>query len=289
MTEIVHSDAGPVAILSAGVDSGELPGRGDDVTTTLPATPSLLEQIWARFLPARPDDYACAGFHDLDQSLSAEVRGFVADSYPRNHTFTASGERLVPRPKLANRVARLSRNYSTGFRSFIDLSCSKGFFVFHAAMHQGCERAMGIDLDEQCLDACRKLQKQFEGRERVQFEKLTIPELADRIDQFGGPFETAMLVNTYQYLVFGSSIAPRVSYDHREIFHLLRRICSGRLIFHNRLRLADLQDSVQEGLTPECRQAVYEPEAIASAASEYFHVSRLDRWSKRPVWLLDAK
>lgn len=257
--------------------------------TTLPATPGLLQQLWTRFLPARPDDFACTGFRDLDRTLTAEVREFVADSYPRNHTFTASGEQLIPRPKLANRFARLSRNYPTGFRSFIDLSCSKGFFVFHAAAHRGCERAMGIDLDEQCLDVCRKLQNQFDGRERVQFAKLTLPELADRIDEFGGPFETAMLVNTYQYLVFGSSIAPRVSYDHREIFRMLRRICSGRLIFHNRLRLADLQDSVQEGLTPECRQAVYEPDAIANAASESFRVSRLDRWSKRPVWLLDAK
>jgi len=289
MIEIAHSEADPTGILSPHVDLGANSGRGDDVTT-LPATPGLLQQLWTRFLPARPDDFACAGFRDLGRTLSPEVRGFVADSYPRNHTFTASGEQLLPRPKLASRVARLSCHYPSGMRSFIDLSCSKGFFVFHAAAaFRGCERAMGIDLDEQCLDVCRKLQNQFDGRERTQFAKLTLPELAERIDEFGGSFQTAMLVNTYQYLVFGSSVAPRVSHDHREIFRMLRRICSGRLIFHNRLRLADLQDSVQEGLTPECLQAVYEPGAIASAASEYFRVSRLDRWSKRPVWLLDAK
>jgi len=257
--------------------------------TSPQSTPGLLSQLWWRFMPARPEEFACAGFHDLDHRLSAEARSFVADSYPRNHTYTASGNQLVPRPKLANRVARLSRHYPPGFRSFIDLSCSKGFFVFHAALQHECQRALGIDLDQQCLDVCRSLQHEFDKRDRVRFEKLTLPELADRIDEFGGPFETALLVNTYQYLVFGSSVAPRVSHDHAEIFRVLRKICSGRLIFHNRLNLKDLQDSVQTGLTDECRQVVYEPDVIARAASEYFHVSRLDRWSKRPVWLLDAR
>jgi hypothetical protein len=262
---------------------------GSDGVTGKFATPGLLQQLLTRLAPAKPAEYACFGFSGLDLNLSAETRSFVADSYPRNHTYTAQGDQLTPRPKLASRVARLTRRYPDGLSSFIDLSCSKGFFVFHAAMQPGCRRSLGIDLDDRCLDVCRELQQQFTARDRVNFARLTLQELAERIDEFGGPFQTALLVNTYQYLVFGSGVAPRVSSDHREIFRLLRRICSGRLVFHNRLRLNDLQDSVQGGATSGPPETIYEPGVIAEAASEFFKVHRLDCWSKRPVWLLDAR
>jgi hypothetical protein len=36
----------------------------------------------------------------------------------------------------------------------------------------------------------------------------------------------------------------------------------------------------------DCR---FEPQVIYDAASEYFHVKRLKPWSRRPIWLLDAK
>ncbi|HTI51067.1 MAG TPA: hypothetical protein VL475_08950 [Planctomycetaceae bacterium] len=253
------------------------------------AAPGLLRQLWWRFQRVQPSEFACSGFDDLDHSLPADVRSFVENSYPRNHTFVASGNQLLPKRKLVDRVARLSRHYPQPLDSLVDLSCSKGFFVFHAAMQPGCRRVMGVDLDEQCLTACQALNTRFARQSRVNFARLTLPEMAGRIDEFGGPFQVALLVNTYQYLVFGSTVAPAASHDHSEIFRLLRQVCSGRLIFHNRLSFADLQSDPQERARQEGTGCVYEPGPIREAAARFFHVTPLDPWSRRPVWLLDAR
>lgn len=232
--------------------------------------------------------FACTGFDDLEGSIPRDLRAFFADSYPHNHTYTAARGRLVPGRKLADRLAQLTKHYPKPLLSLVDLSCSKGFFVFHAATQPDCERALGIDLNENCVNACGLLNARFERRSRVRFARLTLPELAERIDEFGGPFQTALLVNTYQYLVFGSAVGPPVSHDHREIFELLRRVCSGRLIFHNRLSLADLQSDPQDRASRTDHAVEYEPAAIHAGAAEFFRVNELDSRSRRPIWLLDA-
>lgn len=257
--------------------------------TALETPPSLLKQIWWRLQPVQAAAFTCSGFDDLEHAIPPDVRSFVEDSYPHNHTYTAAGDRLLPKRKLATRMARLTRFYPTPTDSLLDLSCSKGFFVFHAAAQPGCTRALGVDLDDTCLNACRLLNERYSRQSQVAFVRTTIPELAERIDEFGGPFRVALLVNTYQYLVFGSSVAPPVSRDHREIFRLLRQLCSGRLIFHNRLELADLQSEPQFRASHLVRHVRYDRETIFAAASEFFEVRRLDPWSRRPVWLLDAR
>jgi len=251
--------------------------------------PNLWQQIWWRLQPVQAAAFTCPGFDDLEGTIPAEIRSFVEDSYPHNHTYTAAGDHLLPGRKLATRVARLTRYYPSHPESLLDLSCSKGFFVFHAAMQSGCERALGVDLDDSCLNACRLLNSRFAHQSRVNFARATLTELAERIDDFGGPFQVALLVNTYQYLIFGSGVAPPTSRDHGEIFRLLRQVCSGRLVFHNRLQFSDLQSEPQFRASHFVRHCRYDPETIHDAASEYFEVQRLDPWSRRPVWLLDAR
>jgi hypothetical protein len=251
--------------------------------------PGLWSQLAWRFKPVNSEALAVPGFDDLSAKLSADVRTFVSDSYPHNHTYTAQADRLVPHRKLAVRVAGLARYYPAPLTSLLDLSCSKGFFVFHAAAQETCQRALGIDLSDECLETCRLLNARFSGKSRVNFARLTLPELAGRMGESGGPFQTVLLVNTYQYLFFGSSVAPAVGQDHREIFHLLRAVCSGRLVFHNRLSLADLQSDPQERAAQSETGHLYHPQAIRQAAEEFFTVTPLRNWLGRPVWLLDAR
>jgi len=251
--------------------------------------PNLLRQLAWRLAPVRREGLACAGFDGVAANLPAEVQSFVSDSYPHNHTYTPLEDRLMPSPKLAVRVAGLAHYYPRPLESLLDLSCSKGFFVFHAAAQESCQRALGIDLSDECLNACRLLNSRFSRKERVDFARLTLRELAGQIDEFGGPFQTVLLVNTYQYLFFGSSVAPAVGHDHREIFRLLRRVCAGRLVFHNRLALSDLQSEPQERAARAGTGMLYSPEAIRQAAEEFFKVTALRRWLGRPVWLLDAR
>ena len=250
--------------------------------------PSVWTQLTWRLRPVNAEELACRGFNALAASLPPDVQTFVSDSYPHNHTYTALADRLVPNHKLAVRVAGLARYYPVPLTSLLDLSCSKGFFVFHAAAQETCERALGIDLSDECLDICRLLRARFSKKSRVDFARLTLPELAARIGEFGGPFQTVLLLNTYQYLFFGSSVAPPVGQDHREIFRVLRAVCSGRLLFHNRLSLADLQSDPQERAASAGTGALYRPDAIREAAAEFFRVTTLGNWLGRPVWLLDA-
>jgi hypothetical protein len=257
--------------------------------TALFPQPTVWNQLAWRLKPAWPEELACPGFDQIGANLPAEVRTFVSDSYPRNHTYTPVADRLVATRKLAVRVAGLSRHYPTPLTSLLDLSCSKGFFIFHGAARPTCERALGIDLNDECLEACRLLNAGFDRRERVRFERLTLPELSGRIGEFGGPFQTVLLINTYQYLYFGSTVAPAVGHDHSEIFRLLRTVCSGRLVFHNRLSLADLQSDPQERASRTGAGSLYHPEAIRQSAEVFFAVTALRRWLGRPVWLLDAK
>ena len=257
------------------------------MTATFPQ-PTVWSEIAWRLRPVRRERLACRGF-GAAADLSDDVRRFLCDSYPRNHTFALVADRLVPHRKLAVRVAGLSRYYPSPLTSLLDLSCSKGFFVFHAAAQESCERALGVDLSDKCLAVCRRLNNGFARREHVRFERLTLPDLAARIDEFGGPFQTALLVNTYQYLFFGSTVAPAVGQKHREIFHLLRSVCSGRLIFHNRLAPADLQSDARARAARAGTGALYHPEAIREAAREFFRVTALRKWLGHPVWLLDAR
>jgi hypothetical protein len=249
----------------------------------------LWNQLAWRLAPVDCDAVACEGFDQVASRLPEKTHSFVRDSYPHNHTYTALDDRLVPGRKLAVRVAGLARYYPAPLTSLADLSCSKGYFVFHAASQPACERALGADLDDECLNVCRQLNERFARSEQVQFARLTLPELAESIGEFGGPFQTVLLINTYQYLFFGSTVAPPIAQDHRLIFRLLRGVCCGRLIFHNRLRLADLQSNPQERAARAGTGALYHPAAIREAAEEYFHVTTLRKWLGRPVWLLDAK
>jgi SAM-dependent methyltransferase len=250
--------------------------------------PTLWSELAWRFQAVDRESVTCQGFEELASNLPADLREFVSDSYPRNHTYVPQADRLVPNQKLAVRVAGIVRYYPQPLTSLLDLSCSKGFFVYHAAAIESCGRALGIDLSGECLDACRQLQTRFANASRVNFAKLTLPELAERIDEFGGQFQTVLLLNTYQYLFFGSTVAPPVGQDHREIFRLLRKVCSGRVVFHNRLLLADLQSDPQARAAQAGTGALYRPQAIRDAAGEFFKVTELRRWLGRPIWLLDA-
>jgi len=251
--------------------------------------PTLWNELVWRLSPASRRRLACPGFPGVEANVPPGVQTFLGDSYPRNHTYSLLADSLVPSRKLATRVAGLSRHFPEPLTSLLDLSCSKGFFVFHAAAKETCRRALGIDLSDECLKACRQLNTGFIHRERVRFEKLTLAGLAGRIEEFGGPFQTVLLVNTYQYLFFGSTVAPPIAQDHRHIFCLLRRVCSGRLVFHNRLSLADVQSDPRERAAITGTGARYNPEAIRDAATEFFRLTALRRWLGYPVWLLDAK
>ena len=222
-----------------------------------------------------------------DPGLPSDVAGYLVDSYPQNHNYIVRQGRLVPRHKLKVRFEQLADAYPDPLESLLDLSCSKGFFVLDAAGRECCGRTLGVDIDQRELEVCRSVSG-FLGCRESRFENLQLHELADSIDDFGGPFQTVLLVNSYQYLYFGSSRSPDCYRDHETIFGLIRRVCSGRVLFSNRTELGQLQRSCQAEAMKIDHQGDYTEAKILDAAAQHFRVIPHGRIGKWPFWMLDV-
>ena len=104
-------------------------------------------------------------------SLSEAIRTHLADSYPHNHDYRVAGEELKPRWKLMRRWRRMEPLWPESFGSFLDVGCSKGFFVLQAA-RRGAE-ALGIDIHEGDLLACDAVRDHL-GLSAAKFERKTL-------------------------------------------------------------------------------------------------------------------
>lgn len=217
--------------------------------------------------------------------ISQTLMDYAANSYPSNHTFQLKNGRLFPKKKLTKRFKSLSKLYPTTLTSLLDIGCSKGFFVFNAALEKNCERALGIDITTKEIHFCNEV-KNYLQADKARFELMRLDELVKRVTEFGGPFQTVLVVNLYQYLFFGSDQFSGCYLNHDMIFKYLSEICSERIIFNNRVDLADCQNQVwveQAGKDKE----LYTEEHILKAASHYFKVKNHGLYGRYPLWLLE--
>jgi hypothetical protein len=232
-------------------------------------------------------DLVVPGFSRLDE-IPDDQREFWSHSYPRNHNFVLGKSRLIPSRRLAERLRQLTMHYPRSAHSLVDLSCSKGYFVFHARCQMGMERVLGVDIDKHTLDKCQLLNSHFELRQGTTFTEMRLRDLAHQAEAAEVDFDVALLVNSYQYMRLGSALEPAAGESHRELFQMLSKVCRGRLIFHNRLEFSDLQESVQRQARPDATTD-YHPADILAAASEFFQVRRVGGSTLRPILLLDNR
>ncbi len=221
-----------------------------------------------------------------DAGLTADIATYIANSYPHNHNYSVRAGRLVPRDKLRARFDVLNSAYPRPLESLLDLSCSKGYFVLDAAGRATCRRALGVDIDDRELNACRSVSRHVGLQCR--FERAHLHEVAQSISEFGGPFQTVLLINCYQYLYFGSSRSPVGYRDHRRIFELARQVCAERLLFSNRTETGQLQRYCRAEAARLGHSHLYTEAAILDAASQYFNVTRIGTINGLPLWNLDV-
>ena len=217
--------------------------------------------------------------------IDAALLRYVASSYPHNHDYRVRGGRLLPKWKLWRRWRRIRRLYPEPLESLLDLSCCKGFFVLEAAQRPSCERALGIDVHEPDLAVCEALRSGLR-LERARFARLRLHELAERIEEHGGPFQTVLLINTYPYLYFGSDREPAAYPDHERLFELLRRVTGERLIFSNRVALERCPRHVQRRARELGLAEGYSEERLLAAAERHFEVERRGKLGRIPCLLL---
>lgn len=220
--------------------------------------------------------------------LDPAIRSYLADSYPRNHNYRILRGWLVPSWRLFWRYRRIQSLYPSPLTSLVDLSSNKGYFCLHAAQRLHCSRVLGIDVSERDVlvsIAAREHLRQT----NVHLEQRTPSELATSIERFGGPFQTALLINVYHYLFFGSRSDPRHFDSHAEIFRALRTVCDGTLVFSNCTSLEQLPKHLRAIAESQGRAEQYTQERILEAAACFFDVEQHGRLGRRPLWRLIAR
>lgn len=211
----------------------------------------------------------------------------IESGYPSNHCYKIKNNVLIPKYKLAARYKKIHKLLPEKFDSLAEIGCSKGFFVLSAEHFPHCRRGLGIDVDANSIKLCDWVKNQIQNTNAM-FKKMQLHELAARIDEFGGPFQTVLILNTYQYLYFGSDFFPECYLNHDLIFRHLRKICSGRIIFNNRIDLQDCQNVAKIKEANEIQQANYTEQNALAIAANYFTVNRHGSIGKYPLFTLDA-
>lgn len=222
-----------------------------------------------------------------EKNLPQEYLDYARTSYPSNHTYKIRNRELNPLRQLAKRQKAIKKLLPHPLNSLLDIGSSKGFFVFDAVLNPDCERALGIDVNPYDIDFTNIIREHIRAMQ-AQFKLMRLHELADQIDQFGGPFQTVLINNQYQYLYFGSDTFPASYLDHDFIFQNLRRVCSQRVIFNNRLSLHDIQNDQQVEKSGN-KKLAYSEQSIYTAASKYFDVTKHGSLGGYPLWTLDVK
>lgn len=224
-------------------------------------------------------------FNHQDATLT-EYFHYIETAYPSNHSYKIRNKKLIAKRQLFSRFKKIHALLPQPLTSLVDLGSSKGYFVFSASEKASCTRALGIDVNEYDITMGKALGEYMENNV-ARFEKLRLHELAARIDEFGGAFQTVLVINLYQYLYFGSDPFPSSYLSHDEIFKDLRKICNGRIIFNNRVELQDCQNTTcikRAGVA----SAEYSKENIKMAASNYFQVKEHGELGGYPLWTLEA-
>ena len=224
-----------------------------------------------------------------NKRLAPEVVNQIEKSiYPKNHGFYVCGEQLLPASKLASRMHKIQQLYPDKLDSLLDLSCCRGYFILDAAKNKNCQRTLGIDIDSDNIDICLALKKYFSFIDNPpEFKLLTLASLAEKIQDFGGAYQTVLLINTYQYLFFGSALCPGYL-DHEKIFSYLSKVCSHRLIFSNRTELKFCQNKAQVSQAGNIAEQ-YNTAAIRAAAQIYFNITIESKIGRYPLWLLEKR
>lgn len=227
------------------------------------------------------------GTFNSHQSLSGHDLQYAKDAYPSNHTYEISDGKLFPLKQLKQRYKKIESLLPNPLTSLLDTAASKGYFVFNAASKPTCKRSLGIDVNEPDIQFCRRV-KEYLGSHTAQFEVMRLHELAEQVETHGGPFQTVILLNMYQYLFFGSEYYPQRYLDHDAIFAHLRKVCSSRIIFNNRINMADVQinKTMMEGIDYAKH---YTQDKVRAAAEKYFTVTEHGMIGRYPLWVMDVK
>jgi len=217
------------------------------------------------------------------RQLEMEINKCI-EGYPSNHVYCIERGRFCPQRQLAERLKYWEKQYLQPMESMLDIGCCKGGFLFHTALRCPQARLMGIDLANNFIEVCREVADYLNQRQ-ICFRHLSLEELYEQIECFGGAFQNVLLINTYHYLYYGSRREGLAYKDHERIFAMLAGITRDQLLFSSPLEPEDCPSSIAKQAT----RTEYSAKLILAAASQYFDLSCLGKSGHRPVYRMQKR
>jgi len=208
--------------------------------------------------------------------------------YPSNHRYRIHGQRLVPGYQLYRRANVVESLYPQALTSLLDIGCCRGYYVFQGGLRPECRAAVGIDVFEPFIRTARRVQD-YLGIRNVQFHLAGLDQVAQNPAAYGGPFQTIVLIGAYHYLYWGSVRCGQAFLSHREILSRLAGLCTDRVIFSARLRIADLPEGLRRQALGSSAGEDFNAEAFLRTAEDFFQVRQAGYLGNYPAYVLSRQ
>jgi len=208
----------------------------------------------------------------------------------KNHDYIVSRKKLIPHFKLYERLRPVTSLYPKPLKSFIDIGCYRGFYALDAASRPGCNISVGIDVYEPFIHASN-IVRDYLGQKNSSFYMASINMVSTHPEAYGGPFQTVLIIGLYHYLFWGSRLCSDAYGSHYEIFQMLSRICTERLIISGRLEIDQLPRIEKEKAKAKAsgKFAQYNTDYFLRVAREFFEVHQVGSLGKYPLFVMEKK
>src|SRR4051794_27299904 len=147
------------------------------------------------------------------------------------HVYDIADGRAFTTFQMDQRHAIVARYYPATVTSLLDIGCCRGWFVVQAALGPQCERALGIDVIPEFIEAADGGKRLLGLDGKVRYAHAYLDDLERDPAGWGAPFQTLLLINTYHYLFWGSYLSPKHWPDHDYLLRTLASLCTDRMIF----------------------------------------------------------
>jgi len=223
------------------------------------------------------------GLDHEEQEINKSLVG-----YPHNHNYRIYRKRFFPGFQLFERERLVMPQIMAGCRSFLDIGSCKGYYVLKTAAGQDCLTATGIDIYEPFITTSSRVRDHLK-QDKARFFLADLEDVSRCAKDFGGPFQTVLLIGTYQYLFWGSGLSSKAYYSHREILKRLSSICTERVIISARLEVPWLSGGIREKARLMKSRITYTTEDFLKQAGEFFEVKIAGYLGKYPLFVLTKK
>jgi SAM-dependent methyltransferase len=223
---------------------------------------------------------------ELPNSKELELNEAL-DCYPRNHNYTILNKKLYPSFKLYERFRYFDKFVPEDVESFLDIGCSKGFYVLKTAEKKSCKISVGIDLHKPFIDISNKV-NDYLKYDNVKYSLSSVSDVETNLEKFDGPFQTVLLIGTYHYLFWGSGYCADAYFSHDKILSMLSKICTGQILFSGRLEIVDLPRDARK-IALENKDKVYTTKEFLKCAGKYFNIEKVGSLGKYPLFVMKVK